>query len=397
MTSHPDGAFRLSRRRALAAIGLSAAAAAVPSLALAAPGDATSPTPVTSYVYVNLNTSGANTVAGYSRRSDGTLSPLAGSPFSVGGAGTGVGLGSQGAIQLAHAGRHLLVADAGSNQISVLRVARDGSLTPVSGSPFDSGGISPVTIAVVPGRGMVFVGNQGNGGSNYTGFMFGASGALTPIPGSTYAVPDGAGVGEVVVDPTGRHLAGARVVTSLIDSLVIAPNGGLTAGPNSPYAAPIAGPLGSAFRASATPQLYVSLAHGGALAGAVGAFTVAADGTISPIGASPFPDSQTAACWVAISPDQKYLFTANAGSDSISSYAINPGGTLTLASTTVLRGTGIGTFDLRFNPSGSNLYVVEGNAHAIGILSVSGGTMTEIDASPVALPEGGAPFGIAIT
>jgi hypothetical protein len=287
------------------------------------------------------------------------------------------------------------VADAGSNQISVLRVKLDGSLQAVAGSPFGSGGVNPVTIAV--GRGLVFVGNQGNGGSNYTGFVLGPSGGLTPIPGSTVTVPDGSGVGEVVFDATGRHLVGARVNTSLIDSFVVGLSGKLTPGPNSPYASPVAGPLGSAFRASATPQLFVSLAHGGPLNGSVGAFTVAADGTLAPIGASPFPDSQTAACWVTLSPDQMFLFTANAGSDSISSYAINPGGSLTLTSTTVLRGgPGIGTFDLRFDPSGRYLYVVDGNAHAISILSVNGGTMTETDTSPVALPPGGAPFGIAI-
>ena len=143
--------------------------------------------------------------------------------------------------------------------------------------------------------------------------------------------------------------------------------------------------------------MYVSLAHGGALAGAVGAFTVATDGTLAPIGASPFPDFQTAACWLTLSPDQAYVFTANAGSDSISSYAVNADGSLTLNSTLILRGgPGIGTFDLKFDPSGAYLYVVDGNLHAVSILSVNGGTMTEIAASPVALPTIAPAFGIAI-
>jgi 6-phosphogluconolactonase len=219
VTQAQDPAFRFSRRRAIAAFGVTAAAVAMPGLALAAPnnGDATST--VSGYVFVNLNTTTTNTVAGYARNSDGTLTALPGSPFSVGGAGSGTGLGSQGSIQLAHGGRHLLVADAGTNQISVLRVKLDGSLQAVAGSPFASGGVSPVTIAV--GRGLVFVGNQGTGGSNYTGFVLGPSGTLTPIPGSTVTVPDGSGIGEVVFDATGRHLVGARVNTSLIDSFVV--------------------------------------------------------------------------------------------------------------------------------------------------------------------------------
>ncbi|HLZ09540.1 MAG TPA: beta-propeller fold lactonase family protein, partial [Chloroflexota bacterium] len=169
-------------------------------------------------------------------------------------------------------------------------------------------------------------------------------------------------------------------------------------GPNSPYAAPIAGPLGSAFRRTDPTQLFVSLAHGGPGTGSVGAFTVAADGTLAPIGTSPFPDFQTATCWVALSPDQAYLFATNTGSDSISSFAISSGGSLTLGSTTVLRGApGIVAVDLRLSPSGRHLYVVDDHAHAISILRVKGGTMTEIAASPVALPPGGAPFGIAIS
>ena len=46
---------------------------------------------VVGHVYVDDNTAGANTVAGFDRHADGTLTPIAGSPFAVGGAGTGAG------------------------------------------------------------------------------------------------------------------------------------------------------------------------------------------------------------------------------------------------------------------------------------------------------------------
>jgi 6-phosphogluconolactonase (cycloisomerase 2 family) len=393
VTSRDHSSFRISRRRAIAVVGVTAALAAVPDLALAAP--APSKPPTTGHLYVNLNASQANLVAGFARNADGTLTPLAGSPFSVGGTGTGAGLGSQGSIQLAHGGRYLLVADAGSNQISVLSVGSDGTLQPVAGSPFSSGGTNPVSIAVF--NNTVFVANQGNGGSNYTGFILTGSGSLKPQSGSSWSLPDGSGVGQVLFDSTGTHLAGARVATSLIDSFVVGNDGALTAAPGSPYAAPIAGPLGSAFRAASPTELYVSLAHGGALAGAVGAYTVASNGSLAPIGASPFADFQTAACWLTLSPDQKYVFTANAGSGSISSYAVNSDGSLTLNSTLALRGgSGIGTFDLAFDPTGAYLYVVDGNVPQISILSVSGGTMTEITGSPVSLPSTPPAFGIAI-
>src|SRR6266567_7760541 len=50
---------------------------------------------VVGHLYVNDNTAGMNTVAGFDRHADGSLSPIAGSPFAAGGAGTGADVGSQ--------------------------------------------------------------------------------------------------------------------------------------------------------------------------------------------------------------------------------------------------------------------------------------------------------------
>jgi hypothetical protein len=94
---------------------------------------------------------------------------------------------------------------------------------------------------------------------------------------------------------------------------------------------------------------------------------------------------------------QSKLFTANAGSDSISSYAINADGSLTFASTTALRGgPGLGTFDQQLDPSGRYLYQLDGNLHLVSVLAVNGGSLTELSSSPVALPAGGAPFGLTV-
>ena len=90
---------------------------------------------VVGYVYVNDNTAGANTVAGYAESPSGSLSALPGSPFAVGGVGFGQGLGSQNSIVATSDGRYLLVSDEGSNQISVLSINTDGSLTPVPEQP----------------------------------------------------------------------------------------------------------------------------------------------------------------------------------------------------------------------------------------------------------------------
>src|SRR5580704_12910008 len=107
-------------------LGLAAAAAiAVPASASASTGAS----PVVGHVYVNDNTKGTNTIGAFDRHADGTLTPAAGSPFAAGGTGTGAGLADQGAIQITPDGRFLIAVDAGSNQISVLRIHFDGSLS----------------------------------------------------------------------------------------------------------------------------------------------------------------------------------------------------------------------------------------------------------------------------
>ena len=93
--------------------------------------------PVIGHLYVNDNTATENTIAGFDRHADGTLTPIPGSPFATGGAGTGAGIGSQGALQESADGRFLLAVDAGSGQISVLRIDPRGRLRPV-GTPVAS-------------------------------------------------------------------------------------------------------------------------------------------------------------------------------------------------------------------------------------------------------------------
>src|ERR1700744_1996629 len=89
---------------------------------------AASPAHVGGHVYINDNTAGTNTIAAFDRHADGSLTPVDGSPFPAGGAGTGTGLASQGAVQVTDNGRYLVAVDSGSNQVSVLRIEHDGSL-----------------------------------------------------------------------------------------------------------------------------------------------------------------------------------------------------------------------------------------------------------------------------
>ncbi|HEY2077973.1 MAG TPA: beta-propeller fold lactonase family protein [Streptosporangiaceae bacterium] len=275
--------------------------------------------------------------------------------------------------------------DAGSNQISVLRVTAGGVPVPV-GRPVSSGGIEPVSVAVSP-SGLVYVANSGADGSNYTGFRLSLDGTLKPIPGSTYAVPADSGLGDVFFNATGNHLIGTRTGTSQIDSFDVLPSGRLLAAPGSPFTGQGLGQLGAEFSPVRPSQLFVSNAHNGPGLGTVSAYRDSFSGQLSPIGASPVADGQTAPCWVEISHDGRYLFTVNTGSGNISSYSINPDGSLVLIGSFTISGGGA-DIDARLTPDGKYLLVDGSGMHFVSVFAVNGGTLTELPSSPTPLPAG---------
>jgi len=365
---------------------LIAAAATAAVAGFATPAFAsTHASPVVGYTYIDGNTATVNTIDGFARHADGSLTALPGSPFTAGGAGTGTGLASQGAIQVTRDGRYLLAVDAGSNQISVLRLTA-GGVPVLAGQPVSSGGITPVSVAVSP-FGLVYVANQGNGGSGYSGFRLGFGGSLTPIAGSTVTVPDGSGVGDVFFNAFGNHLIGTRTGTSQIDSFVVRPDGHLLAAKGSPYTGQGLGQLGAEFSPARPSQLFVSNAHNGATLGTVSAYRDGLFGQLTSIGSSPYADGQTAPCWVEISHDGRYLFTVNTASGNISSYSINPNGSLVLIGSFAIKGGGA-DIDARLSPDGRYLLVDGSGMHFVSVFAVNGGNLTEVPSSPTPLPAG---------
>jgi 6-phosphogluconolactonase len=385
----------MNRLVRLIALGGTIAALAT---SLTAGGVAAAGSPVVGHVYVNNNTAVANTVAGFDRHADGSLTAIAGSPFAAGGAGTGLPFGSAGGLQRSTDGRYLLATDPASNEISVLRIAGDSSLTLVDVRP--SNGLTPSSVAT---RGsLVYVANAGAGGSNYTGFRLNPVGKLIPIPGSTYALPDNALPGHVLISPDGHRLVGTRVGPnagpSYLDAFRIGADGRLTAAPGSPYPAQGVGPFGSTFSPTDGNHLFVSNAHNGAGLRTVSAYEVAANGTLTAISGSPFADNQTAPCWVAISPDGHALFAINTAVPSISRYTVATDGTLGLAEPAIAFNSpsGLRPFDAAVSPDGGFLYVVDAGVAKISAFAVSGTSLTELSGSLIAISGGGAPFGIVV-
>jgi 6-phosphogluconolactonase len=382
------------RKGTCLAVGGSLLAATISLFGAAASASASTASPVVGYTYVNDNTATANTIAGFGRHADGSLTPIPGSPFAAGGAGLGSGLASQGAIQVTSDGRYLLAVDAGSDQISVLRITANG-VPVLVGQPVSSGGVKPVSVAVSR-AGLVYVANSGAGGSGYSGFRLHWNGRLTPIAHSTVTVPDDSGLGDVFFNSIGDRVIGTRTGTSEIDSFVVLPDGRLLAAPGSPFTGQGLGQLGAEFSPTNPSQLFVSNAHNGALLGTVSAYRDRVLGRLTSIGSSPYADGQTAPCWVEISHDGRYLFTVNTGSDNISSYSINPDGSLALIGSFTITGGGA-DIDARLSPDGKYL-LVDGSGHNfVSAFAVNGGNLTEVPTSPTPLPAGAASSGIVNT
>ena len=122
-----------------------------------------------------------------------------------------------------------------SNQLSVLRIQRDGSLRLVRDGVVSSDGVLPVSVAIHDR--FVYVANASPVSPNYTGFILGHHGRLYPLAASTVALPDGSQPGDVLFNGTGSKLVATRVGPSDMDRFTVRSNGRLTAAPGSPFAA----------------------------------------------------------------------------------------------------------------------------------------------------------------
>src|SRR5207244_4332798 len=105
-----------------------AVGAAVGALALATVGGAAAASADSGHVYVNNNTAGHNTISGFDRHADGTLTPIAGTPFDAGGAGFGAPTASAGALQLSSDRRYVIEVNAVANDVAVLKIKQEGQL-----------------------------------------------------------------------------------------------------------------------------------------------------------------------------------------------------------------------------------------------------------------------------
>jgi 6-phosphogluconolactonase (cycloisomerase 2 family) len=212
------------------------------------------------------------------------------------------------------------------------------------------------------------------------GFHVGNDGTLHAIPGSARPLSSGAsGPAEIGFTPDGEHLIVTEKATSLLSVYGVASDGSLT----GPVTTPSSGttPFGFGFDNRGT--LVVSEAFGGgAGASALSSYRVGRDGSVTLVTGSA-PTTQTAACWIAVSDNNHFAYTANAGSATITGYSIGADGALSRIDAGVTATTGAGPTELAFSNGSRYLYVLNGGARSIGGYAVAAdGSLQALPATP---------------
>ena len=330
-------------------------------------------------VYTMTNSPAGNAVLAFNRAADGSLTP-AGS-YSTGGTGTGAGLGNQGGVILV--GRWLAAVNAGSNDVSLFAVNGDGSLSLTD--RVSSGGTTPISVTI---SGNLLYALNAGGNGNVSGFAISSSGDLTAVAGSTQPLSSPAsGPAQIEFTPRGDQLVVTEKATNLISTYAIGPTGAAAA----PVSTNASGSTPFGFGFTNSGFLVVSEAFGGAAdASAVASYDGENGGTWSVVSPSAFT-TETAACWIVVTNSGRYAYTTNAGSGTVTGYAIHQGGLTLLDADGVTGniGAGSGPADMALSRDSKFLYARAGGTNSIVVFSIGhDGSLTSIAGGASGLPAG---------
>ena len=311
-------------------------------------------------VYAMSNATPTNELVVFPRSASGAL----GSPesYPTGGAGTGTGLGSNHAIRIGPEGRWLVTVNAGSNTVALFDLTGP---KPRIVSVANSGGLTPNSIALFRNR--FYVLNSGSP-ANVAGFEVTPTGLILPIPGSVQLLSTPAPNAPQIGYSDGFVVVTEKT-TNNIDLFSAASDGSL-----SPAAVHVSdGPTPFGFLFDNRGHLIVSEAQGAAAgASTVSSYDFSNAGTLQTVSSS-VPNYQTASCWIAISDNKQYIYTANTDSDDLSEYRLGSNGSLTLVGNGIAAtvATGSKPADLAFSGDGRFLYVSNGGLGTITGWSVA--------------------------
>lgn len=303
-------ATRLSTSIAIAAL---AATASLPA-AYAQPNS------TTGAAFALTNRAADNEVIAFDRAADGRLTQTG--RYSTQGNGIGVDFDTQGGLRLSANHRFLYAVNPGSDSVTVFAV--DGSR--LSFLQQIDAGDQPLSITM--NGNLLYVLDGSVAGNGITGFTVGSNGMLTAIPDSFRALSSPIAVpGQVLFSPHGQQLIVTGKVSQVIDVFAVGSDGKPSA---EPVPDPSAGlrPFAAAFKndgallivASGLPVMNNSN---------VSSYQLDSTGAVSVVSAD-VKDQQTDGCWIIITSNQRYAYTANFASGTISSFRIGRDDSVTL-------------------------------------------------------------------
>ena len=308
-------------------------------------------------VYTLSNDAARNEVLAFQRYDNGHMEPAG--HFPTGGTGTGSGLGNAGAMALSENERYLFAVNAGSNDVSVFRIQRAG-LELIDRVAEE--GVTPVSVTV--DRNRVYVVNAGD--DSIFGFRFDPhAGKLSPLSGSHQPL-SGAGTApaQISFNREGDALVVTEKVTNKITTFSLNEDGT----PAATHVIDSAAPTPFGFFFGKRDQFFVSEAQGGAPNGATASsYQLREDGTVQLIDGAVAVD-QTAACWLATTPNGRIAFTADTPANAISAFAIDSTGHLSLLQTKAAEENR--PRDLAVSLDGQMLYTLSGGDPSIGVYRI---------------------------
>jgi 6-phosphogluconolactonase (cycloisomerase 2 family) len=274
-----------------------------------------------------------------------------------------------------------------------------GQLTLLANSPFSPGVTNMDAILADPALNLLFVASTTGNGSIASLTVDPSTGNLTAT-GNTTVTPELPMRDGMALGPNGNYLYVTGEFATLM-AYSIAPGGALTPLSGSPYDVPCIGgfcgndnlPDEMAYDAADT-TLYIINSDDWTVA----AYSVASDGSLTYIDntytSEVSPSDADVPDGIAISPNGKFLYTANGDSNDISAFAITPSATsggnpepLTYLAGTPFANTGGGTpYSPAIEPTGHYLYVNNYNNESISAFSIdqTSGALTELG-SPVSI------------
>jgi 6-phosphogluconolactonase len=339
------------------------------------------------FVYTN----NGGTVSGFKTAINGSLSEIAGSPFQTGEPGRVFGKD----IKVSQSGNLLFVSNDNTTTgptISVFSInSNTGFLTPVAGSPFQSGTgpVDGLLFGLTPGGKFLFAANVSSG--KVAVFSIASDGALTAVTGSPFSASN-VGINSIEVSPDGRFLFVAFRFSNHIAVLSIAANGSLSHVSGSPFSTGTDREI-SSIDLNCTGNLLFAAS----LSSEIAVFNIGSNGSLSHVSGSPFSVDSGGFGNQTILHNQRnnMLYVTNDGAAQISIFEVSPTGGLSFGPLSSFFMGDENNEDRRprdaeFNQAGTLLYVLSADDTILDFDIAARGSLILVNGSPFTVGQGSA-------